>query len=569
MLLVLIYWLYLSVLTCSYGMFLKNILNLKVTSLIFIPLFGSFFITIIASVVAVFYNLNGVFESLLFLIAIVFLVMFKSECISYLKQVKSEFNKLSKFLKFLFLIVLFLAVAQSASSPYLIDNESYYIQSVKWLDNYGIVPGLGNLHIFLSQLSPWHIFQSATNLNFLYDNFNDLSGYYLVLGNAYAFSHLNRYFKTREYTDLLIGIFPVSNVFLFQFIGAPSPDIAIYICFLILSSEFIKNFYFKDQLAIVNLFIIAFFAIYIKLTAILFVVLPIIILIKLSVNKIIKRNEYYKITALGLIISSLFVIKNGIITGYLLFPITSIGELDVDWKLVVEISNFLNEQNRLNTFLLSDSEYNNMSHYRLFLQWLTLPKLDGVFNLGMTILLVVIPFVIYKSKNKTLLIIFYAVSLLQLAWLLNISPQYRFFLMYFLLLLSVFITHFITNTKIIKLGVTISVLIITIPLFLSVHVNQLTDNKFHLKPSTFSIDYLVVPHKITRYPFLDFSSFKEGNTTFHSPNDLDFFWGTGDGPLPTLQKGQFNYFKTYFKVIPQVRSTNLKDGFISKPINND
>lgn len=570
MLLIFFYWSYLFILTSSFGILLKKIVNINPVSPFITPILGSFFITVLASIVALFYKLDVIFESLLAIISIILILIYKKESKIYIKKLKNHFSSFSKLFKILFITVFILALAQSASAPYLIDNESYYIHSIKWLDYYGLVPGLANLHFFLSQMSPWHILQSATNLNFAYSNFNDLSGFYLVLGNAYAFFFLNRYFRTRQFTDLLIGLFPISNVFLFQFIGAPSPDIGIYICFLILTSEFIKGYYSKNNLCIVSLFIISFFAIYIKITAILYVVFPVILLLKYRKDVLlITKKEVFKIILIGITTLILFIIKNTIITGFTLYPITSFDILSVDWKLPIQVSLFLTEQTRLTDFLMTADAYKNASFLDFFIQWLTLPKLDGVFNLGMCLLLFILPVVLYKSKHRKLLLILYALSVLQMVLLLNTSPQYRFFFMFFLLLLSVLIALIVSNEKLIKIGIIISVIAIAIPLLFPFNLSQFTDNKFHQNSSVFSVHYFIKPHKSTRYPNLEFTKFKAGNTHFYTPSAMKFFWGTGDGPLPTINRVQFDYFETYFKVIPQQRGQNLKDGFYSKHVPND
>jgi len=93
-----------------------------------------------------------------------------------------------------------LIIAQCSTAPYVIDNESYYIQTIKWLNEYGYVKGLANLHIFFGQTSGWHIAQSAFNLSFLYPNFNDLSGFCLLLGNLFAILKLNSYFSNENKT---------------------------------------------------------------------------------------------------------------------------------------------------------------------------------------------------------------------------------------------------------------------------------------------------------------------------------------------------------------------------------
>lgn len=64
----------------------------------------------------------------------------------------------------------------------MIDNESYYIQTIKWLDKYGLVKGLANLHVYLAQQSGFHILEAALNFDSVYDRFNDLSAFYLLIG---------------------------------------------------------------------------------------------------------------------------------------------------------------------------------------------------------------------------------------------------------------------------------------------------------------------------------------------------------------------------------------------------
>lgn len=45
---------------------------------------------------------------------------------------------------------------------------------------------------------------------------------------------------------------------------------------------------------------------------------------------------------------------------------------------------------------------------------------------------------------------------------------------------------------------------------------------------------------------------------------IDFFWGTGDGPLPCVRKKQLDYFEKKYQVKPQMRSDTIKDGFYAK-----
>ena len=173
------------------------------------------------------FAINGVFHVALLSISTVLGFICRQRIIDYLQQVKSEIQELTSFMKSLLFIISVLILAQCASPPFIIDNESYYIQTIKWLNEYGFVNGLVNLHVFLGQTSGWHILQSAFNFSFLYDRFNDISGLALLLGNVYAIFKLNAFVTKKETSklNLVFGLFPLWNVFLFQFISAPSPEI--------------------------------------------------------------------------------------------------------------------------------------------------------------------------------------------------------------------------------------------------------------------------------------------------------------------------------------------------------
>ena len=63
-----------------------------------------------------------------------------------------------------------------------------------------------------------------------------------------------------------------------------------------------------------------------------------------------------------------------------------------------------------------------------------------------------------------------------------------------------------------------------------------------------------------------FRAIKLGNLNYNSPIDPDFFFGNGNGTLPCVNEKQINFYRYKFKVIPQMRTTDLKDGFYSKKV---
>jgi hypothetical protein len=56
---------------------------------------------------------------------------------------------------------------------------------------------------------------------------------------------------------------------------------------------------------------------------------------------------------------------------------------------------------------------------------------------------------------------------------------------------------------------------------------------------------------------------------YHSPIDTSFFWVTGNGHLPCVNKTQLNYFHKGFFFIPQQRSIDLSNGFYAQKVSSD
>ena len=81
--------------------------------------------------------------------------------------------------------------------------------------------------------------------------------------------------------------------------------------------------------------------------------------------------------------------------------------------------------------------------------------------------------------------------------------------------------------------------------------------------SNFSAKNIVFPYPNTKNN-TTFETIQLGNLKYNSPEKNDFFWANGNGDLPCVDKKQLDYFEKYFKIIPQMRTNDLKDGFYAK-----
>jgi len=565
MILIVISWIYILFTTINLGFLTDRFLRLKNQNFVLTSILGLFSVTILASIWAVFGRIHIEFQAFLLLLNLYAVLQFRKEITSIYQFVHLEFKELQSFLKVLFIITSILTIAQCSTIPYVIDNESYYIQTIKWLNEYGFVKGIANLHIFLGQTSGWHITQSVFNFSFLYKNFNDLSGFCLILGSFFSFQKLNEFYKNNDKTYLIIGLLPLFNTLLFQFISAPSPDIPVYVFSFILFFYFLENFKKMTPETFNILVILVLFLIYIKNTTIAFALIPVILLV---FNFQLLSKKLLQSVLLSLLLLSLYVIKNMIICGAPLFPSKILNSVVMSYSIPDPIENYYYNSIKHFGYYLTKSQYNSMSAADLFLKWILTPKLGGIFNKLMMLLILIVPFLISKFQNKKGLWALYGVMLFQMLILFVTSPQYRFFLN-FVMLFSLFVLAcFLQNKKVIHTLLILSLIPTIIVLFFPVNLNQFAKHKFMLKISNFSVENIVFPHSNTKNNTA-FESIQLGNLKYNSPVENDFFWANGEGDLPCVNKKQIDYFRKRFNTIPQMRTNDLKDGFYAKEISEN
>lgn len=560
MLLIALSWLYILFTAVNLGVLVNKLMVPKNNNLVVTAILGLFAATLLASIWAIFGRINIEFHVFLLVLNGLLFWGYSAGVTKIYADFSFAMRSLTLGLKCFLVLITFLIIAQCASVPYVIDNESYYIQTIKWLNGYGFVKGLVNLHFFFGQVSGWHIAQSVFNFSFLYQNFNDLSGFCLLLGNIFAVEKLNGYFKNGHKNYLIAGLLPLANIFFFQFISAPSPDIPVYVCTFIVLFYFIENYKSCTAENFNLILILVLFLLYIKNTTVAFALIPAVLFVLHF--KTISRN-WPKPFIICFLVLALFIVKNLIICGSPVFPSRLFDATTFDYAIPPEMETFYQHELKLYGYFVTAEQYETMSALQLFRQWLMLPKLNGLFNKLAILLVLASPVFIWRFFNKKAVWVLYAVMLVQLLILFATSPQYRFF-MNFILFFSVFCFSCIfRNRKLIAAFLYLSLLPVLVILYLPVDLNAFSNHKFMQRISNFSAANYLYPHRNTKYDS-GFEKVTNGNLSYNSPLYNGFFWGSGDGELPCVNKLQIAYFEQYYHFKPQLRTNDLKDGFYAK-----
>jgi hypothetical protein len=113
-------------------------------------------------------------------------------------------------LYFCILLVLF----SSSFFPFILDYFGYYLPSVMWISQFGLVKGIANLDLTLGQMSFWHILQAG---------FSHISDLYLRINSWFLIIFILYIFEKKNWVLLLFV-----PLFLL-FTQSPSPDLPMMV----------------------------------------------------------------------------------------------------------------------------------------------------------------------------------------------------------------------------------------------------------------------------------------------------------------------------------------------------
>jgi hypothetical protein len=356
--------------------------------------------------------------------------------------------------------------------------------------------------------------------------------------------------------DLVFGLLPLTYVFLFQFVNAPSPDFPIYIFGLILFWLYLQN----ESFVVITT--IALFLVFIKITAVVLLILPILLVIK---NYDVIKKQLNRIVLLSVLVFVLFIIKNAILTGYPFFPMTFISLPNASFTVPKAIMDFFFSQRMMHSFYIPSGTFEDLSLFDLAKHYFFYNELDSIIAFATLFLLAFSPLVISKYFFKNKVWDIYITFTLLIVLLIFSSPQYRFYVYFTIFFGLLLLALVVTNRKIILISIGLSLALVTFLIFIPISFAGLTNNTSLASNSTFSIKNTLVPEPNTKgnqkYILLP----KE-NLDYHSPINYPFFWITGNGDLPCVNAEQFEYFEKNFHIIPQLRGASLKDGFYAKKV---
>ena len=227
----------------------------------------------------------------------------------------------------------------TTQDPGQYDTGLYHAQAIRWIEEYKVVPGLGNLHMRLAYNSAFMSLQALFSLGWLVEqSLHTLNGFFCLAALSYAFSTMRLWGpESCRVSDLLkcvMVIFVVQKRYDISSSGTDILALLLILYIFIKWSEY-RERGLEDGVLYGYLCLLSVYAVTVKLSAASAVVLavyPLYLFIK-------KRNVRGIIAHVvaGVVILLPFLIRNVIISGYLVYPYGGLDLFDFDWKMDKEI----------------------------------------------------------------------------------------------------------------------------------------------------------------------------------------------------------------------------------------
>ena len=237
------------------------------------------------------------------------------------------------------LFCFFLTLIWTTRSPGQYDTGLYHAQAIRWIEEYGVVPGLGNLHMRLAYNSAFMSLQALFSLGWLVgQSVHSLNGFFCLTALIYVCATIRLWgeksLRTSDFLKCVMVIFVVQMRYDMASSGTDILAMLLVLYILIKWSEFWESGR-EDGEMYGWLCLVGVYAATVKLSAAPVVVLalyPLYLFIREKHRKAVLTH-----VAAGIFILIPYLIRNVIISGYLVYPYGGLDLFNLDWKMDKEV----------------------------------------------------------------------------------------------------------------------------------------------------------------------------------------------------------------------------------------
>ena len=336
MLFILLNWLYIFITTFltgfgmlylvekKFGYRVKHIHSYLVAGLVFATTYAQWF--------SCFYRVNWEANGIFLLISLVIFILCRK---TILERLMSAWKGTSVAKKVGIGILILVTAYFTSRGSYLVDTNLYHAQSIRWIEEYGVVKGLANLQSRAAYNSSMFCLSALYSMKYIFgQSMHAMQGFMALILGVYCMD-LGALWKRKKVA--LSDFARIGAIYyltlLHKELMSPSSDFAVMIILFYIVISWLDLLEEKNASTVPYslLCVAGVYTMTLKLTAGLILILLIKPVIMLCRQK--KGKEIITYLSMGILVIAPYLIRNVLICGWLLYPFSALDLFDVDWKV--------------------------------------------------------------------------------------------------------------------------------------------------------------------------------------------------------------------------------------------
>ena len=344
MVVVLLSWIYIFVVCLLLGMVMHKVLKRMIPelpsfSITGLVMTGMVSITVYTEFFSIFYKIGIVAHLLMLLAAVISGFFCRKEIADLMRNMRSI---LISWEGFFYICLLLLISFYTSRGAFHTDTNIYHAANIRLYEEYGLIKGMANLQLHYGYNSAYLAFASIFSLRWLLPfSLHTTTGFVAAVLCIYACHHLKTFKEHRRHL-MDAGCFAILIYAVVNLTGSISPAtdyptmfFSLYIITAWLSViERQQNQDISSVHAFSLLSVAAVFVATMKLSAgalVVMVIYPAVCLVRKK-----KWKEIVLYILMGILVLAPYLIRNVLISGWLIYPFESIDLFRVPWKVPLD-----------------------------------------------------------------------------------------------------------------------------------------------------------------------------------------------------------------------------------------
>lgn len=331
MIAVILSWIYISFICFLIGI---GILRKKNFDMIHYLIAGIIGITVYVEIFSIFGKIGALAHIVMLLAALIAGVMERKTIAGLWSRYK---NSLFSWEGFFYLCFIIFIAFFTSRGTFHTDTNIYHAQAIRLYEEYGLIKGMGNLQLHFAYNSAYLAFASVFSMKWLLgQSLHATTGLIEIIMSIYAFHGLKDFKQHKSHlADMMrVGILFYTLVILTGSMSPATDYTTMYFVLFVIAAWCENVEGGRDLEKYCLLAVTAVFVATLKFSACVLVLIAVYPAVYLIKEKRWKEILFY--VGCGLLIMLPFLIRNFLISGWLLYPFNGIDIFNVEWKIPEE-----------------------------------------------------------------------------------------------------------------------------------------------------------------------------------------------------------------------------------------